>query len=100
MNCVLTERVAASRSTVSATSMPSAGAHTIATRLSMTDSNSGFSASSAQGPGRTTSVSGMRNSGPRERKAAATAVNASALTRACSHSRMTIAKARATSGQP
>lgn len=98
--CVDRRRVAASCSTAMATSMPSAGAQIIATRPSITDSNSGFFASSAHGPGRTVSVSGMRNSGPRERKAAATAVKASAFTAVRSHIRTTIAKARRTSGQP
>lgn len=83
-----------------ASSMPSAGAQIIATRPSITDSNRGFLASSAHGPGSTVSVRGIRNLGPRERNAAATVVNASAFTAGRSHSRTTIAKARATSGQP
>lgn len=89
-----------SRSAASATSTPSAGAQIIATRPSITDSKSGRCASSRHGPGNTTSVYGIRIFWPRERTAAATAVNASALTRVRRHSRTVIAKASATSGQP
>lgn len=46
------------------------------------------------------SVKGIRTFGPRESSAAATAVNASALTTASRHSHTTIPKARAISGQP
>lgn len=91
---------AASRSQAIASSMPRTGAQTIATRPSMTDSNSGFSASSAHGPGSTRSVCGRRNSGPRESSAAPNAVTASAFTRGRSHRRTTMPRARRTRGQP
>lgn len=75
-------------------------AQIIATRPSITDSKSGRWASSFQGPGKTTSVYGMRIFWPRERIAAAAPVNASAFTSGSRHRRTTRAKASATSGQP
>ncbi len=80
--------------------MPSAGAHTIATRPSITDSNSGRCASSFHGPGSVVSVSGRRTFGPSDSSAAPAAVTASALTSALSHSRTTMPSASSASGQP
>lgn len=88
------------RSSASASSTPRTGAHTIATRPSITDSNSGSFTISRQGPGRTTSVRGTGTHGPSDSSSATAPVIASARTTVRRHIHTHTATPKASRGHP
>ncbi len=88
------------RSSARASSTPSTGAHTIATRPSITDSNSGSLPITHHGPGSMTPVYGTGTCGPRDSSSATAPVIASARTAGRRHSHTQTAAPKASRGQP